>query len=58
MNKQNPSTESMTQEQKFSSDAAAQIMGSVPGGVKDSYFVSKLLVWYWMRFKQFCFGKK
>jgi hypothetical protein len=58
MNKPNPSTESMTQEQKFSSDAAAQIMGSVPGGVKDSYFVSKLLVWYWMRFKQFCFGKK
>lgn len=58
MNKQNPSAGSTTQEQKFSSDAAAQIMGSVPGGVKDSYFVSKLLVWYWMRFKQFCFGKK
>jgi hypothetical protein len=58
MNKPNPLTESKTQEKKFSSDAAAQIMGSVPGGVKDSYFVSKLLVWYWMRFKQFCFGKK
>lgn len=58
MNKPNPSTESLTQEKKLSSDTAAQVMGSVPGGVKDSYFVSKLLVWYWMRLKQFCFGKK
>jgi len=38
-------------------DASTQVMGNVLGGVKDSYFVSKLLTWYWKRFKQFFFGK-
>jgi hypothetical protein len=58
MNKPNTSNQSTTQPSALPADAAAQLMGSVPGGVKDSYFVSKLLVWYWKRFKQFCFGKQ
>jgi len=50
-----------TQELNFNrpkqQDASTQVMGNVLGGVKDSYFVSKLFSWYWKRFKQFFFGK-
>lgn len=48
----------MKQEQQapHSPDASDQVMGNVLGGVKDSYFVTKLLSWYWKRFKKFCFG--
>jgi hypothetical protein len=30
---------------------AEQTMGSVQGGTKDAYFVTKLMTWYWARAK-------
>jgi|APCry1669190646_1035306.scaffolds.fasta_scaffold94942_1 hypothetical protein len=38
-------------------DPNAQLTGNVMGGVKDSYFVTKLISWYWKRFKNFLSGK-
>jgi hypothetical protein len=48
--------EQQPQQTPHSTDPNDQIMGNVLGGVKDSYFVTKLLSWYWKRFKKFCFG--
>jgi hypothetical protein len=38
-------------------DPKAQLTGNVLGGLKDSYFVTKLITWYWKRFKNFLLGK-
>ena len=43
-------------QKSHSSDPNDQVMGNVLGGLKDSYFVTKLLSWYWKRIKKFCFG--
>lgn len=34
-------------------DPKAQLTGNVLGGLKDSYFVTKLITWYWKRLKNF-----
>lgn len=38
-------------------DPKAQLTGNVLGGLKDSYFVTKLITWYWKRFKNFLLRK-
>ena len=38
-------------------DPKAQLTGNVLGGLKDSYFVTKLLSWYWNRFTNFVLRK-